>query len=125
MVVPYRAKTKGKVERPVSYVRSSFFYGRTFTSDEDLNDQAPPLARSRGQRPYAWHPEGAARRSLRARARPAAALGLAPIPILGTAARGDEAGPRLYFPVSTWNVGRWKRMPRWPEVFGEGCGLAP
>ena len=52
----------------------------------------PPLARSRGQRPYAWHPEGAARRSLRARARPAAALGLAPIPILGTAARGDEAG---------------------------------
>ena len=31
---PYRARTKGKVERPVSYVRSSFFYGRTFTSDE-------------------------------------------------------------------------------------------
>ncbi len=28
------------VERPVSYVRSSFFYGRTFTSDEDLNGQA-------------------------------------------------------------------------------------
>ena len=37
---PYRAKTKGKVERPVSYVRSNFFYGRTFTSDEDLNHQA-------------------------------------------------------------------------------------
>ncbi len=37
---PYRAKTKGKVERPVSYVRSNFFYGRTFTSDEDLNTQA-------------------------------------------------------------------------------------
>ena len=37
---PYRAQTKGKVERPVSYVRSSFFYGRTFTSDEDLNHQA-------------------------------------------------------------------------------------
>jgi transposase len=37
---PYRAKTKGKVERPVSYVRSSFFYGREFTSDSDLNDQA-------------------------------------------------------------------------------------
>ena len=89
---PYRAKTKGKVERPVSYVRSSFFYGRTFTSDEDLFRSGPPLARSRGQRPYAWHPEGAARRSLRARARPAAACGLAPIPILGTAARGDEAG---------------------------------
>ena len=37
---PYRAKTKGKVERPVSYVRRSFFYGRTFTNDEDLNHQA-------------------------------------------------------------------------------------
>ncbi len=37
---PYRAKTKGKVERPVSYVRSSFFYARTFTSDADLNHQA-------------------------------------------------------------------------------------
>ena len=37
---PYRAKTKGKVERPVSYVRSNFFYGRTFTSDDDLNHQA-------------------------------------------------------------------------------------
>ena len=37
---PYRARTKGKVERPVRYVRSSFFYGRTFTSDSDLNHQA-------------------------------------------------------------------------------------
>lgn len=37
---PYRAQTKGKIERPVSYVRSSFFYGRTFTSDADLNAQA-------------------------------------------------------------------------------------
>jgi len=37
---PYRAQTKGKVERPISYVRSSFFYGRTFTSDSDLNAQA-------------------------------------------------------------------------------------
>lgn len=37
---PYRAQTKGKVERPVSYVRQSFFYGREFTSDSDLNTQA-------------------------------------------------------------------------------------
>jgi len=36
---PYRAQTKGKVERPVGYVRSNFFYGRTFTSDDDLNHQ--------------------------------------------------------------------------------------
>jgi transposase len=37
---PYRARTKGKVERPVSYVRESFFYGRVFLNDEDLNQQA-------------------------------------------------------------------------------------
>jgi transposase len=36
---PYRAKTKGKVERPVSYLRSSFLYGRTFLGDGDLADQ--------------------------------------------------------------------------------------
>lgn len=36
---PYRAKTKGKVERPIRYLRESF-YGRTFINDEDLNAQA-------------------------------------------------------------------------------------
>lgn len=36
---PYRAKTKGKVERPVSYLRRNFFYGREFLNDGDLNDQ--------------------------------------------------------------------------------------
>ncbi len=34
---PYRAQTKGKVERPVSYIRNNFFYGRDFGSDDDLN----------------------------------------------------------------------------------------
>ena len=34
---PYRAKTKGRVERAVSYLRSSFFYGRSFRDLEDLN----------------------------------------------------------------------------------------
>jgi hypothetical protein len=37
---PYRARTKGKVERPIRYVRESFFYGRVFLNDEDLNQQA-------------------------------------------------------------------------------------
>ena len=37
---PYRAKTKGKVERPISYVRQNFFYGRSFLNDADLNAQA-------------------------------------------------------------------------------------
>jgi transposase len=37
---PYRAKTKGKVERPIGYVRQGFFYGRCFLNDADLNAQA-------------------------------------------------------------------------------------
>jgi transposase len=36
---PYRAKTKGKVERPIRYVRGNFFYGREFVGDADLADQ--------------------------------------------------------------------------------------
>jgi transposase len=36
---PYRAKTKGKVERPIRYLRESFVYARDFVSDEDLNSQ--------------------------------------------------------------------------------------
>jgi transposase len=37
---PYRAKTKGKVERPIGYLRQGFFYGRSFLNDADLNAQA-------------------------------------------------------------------------------------
>jgi len=37
---PYRAQTKGKVERPVSYIRSNFLYGRDFLGDDDLNAHA-------------------------------------------------------------------------------------
>src|SRR6266568_3567232 len=36
---PYRAKTKGKVERPFSYIRQDFFLGRSFRNLEDLNAQ--------------------------------------------------------------------------------------
>jgi transposase len=36
---PYRAQTKGKVERPIYYVRDNFVYGRTFLGDGDLDDQ--------------------------------------------------------------------------------------
>ncbi len=37
---PYRAQTKGKVERPIRYVRESFVYGREFLGDADLDAQA-------------------------------------------------------------------------------------
>lgn len=36
---PYRAKTKGKVERPFSYIRQDFFLARRFRNLEDLNTQ--------------------------------------------------------------------------------------
>jgi len=36
---PYRAKTKGKVERPFRYVREDFFLARSFRSLDDLNAQ--------------------------------------------------------------------------------------
>jgi transposase len=34
---PYRAKTKGKVERPIRYVRENFVYGREFLGDPHLD----------------------------------------------------------------------------------------
>jgi transposase len=36
---PYRAKTKGKVERMIGYLKDRFFCGRTFTDVADMNDQ--------------------------------------------------------------------------------------
>jgi transposase len=36
---PYRAKTKGKVERPFSYIRQDFFLARPFRNLDDLNGQ--------------------------------------------------------------------------------------
>ena len=36
---PYRAQTKGKVERPVRYLRDNFAYGRTFANDADLDQE--------------------------------------------------------------------------------------
>jgi transposase len=36
---PYRAKTKGKVERPFRYIREDFFLARSFRNLDDLNRQ--------------------------------------------------------------------------------------
>jgi transposase len=36
---PYRAKTKGKVERPFRYIRADFFLARRFRDLDDLNGQ--------------------------------------------------------------------------------------
>ena len=61
---PYRAKTKGKVERPFRYIREDFFLARFFRNLDDLNAQLrhwldtvanprrtpPPAGRQRGFR---------------------------------------------------------------------------
>lgn len=48
---PYRAQTKGKVERPVRYLRGNFVYGRTFLHDADLDQQRHPwLERANARR---------------------------------------------------------------------------
>lgn len=36
---PYRAKTKGKIERAIRYIKDNFVYGRFFTSISDMNIQ--------------------------------------------------------------------------------------
>ena len=51
---PYRARTKGKVERPVRYVRSSFFYGRTFTSERSLSTVVRHSGESIGEQSPVW-----------------------------------------------------------------------
>jgi len=47
---PYRAKTKGRVERAVSYLRQGFFYGRVFRDLDDLNKQVTAWLRDAANR---------------------------------------------------------------------------
>ena len=81
---PYRAQTKGKVERPIRYCRQSFFYGRTFVGDDDLNDQAAHwrdrVANVRSHRPTGEPPQRRFERDERAQLQPLAGQ---PYPRLG------------------------------------------
>ena len=52
---PYRAKTKGKVERPFSYIRKDFFLARYIPKPRRSECPAAGLARHGGQRPAARH----------------------------------------------------------------------
>ena len=56
---PYRAKTKGKVERPFRYVREDFFLARSFRNLDDLNAQFSQwLDRIRSHPPVSGHLTG-------------------------------------------------------------------
>ena len=62
---PYRAQTKGKVERPVSYIRRSFFYRTGLRVGRRSERPGAGVARQGGQRPRPRHAEGAARGPVR------------------------------------------------------------
>ena len=91
---PYRAQTKGKVERPVRYVRGNFVYGRTFLHDADLEQQRQRwLERVANVRLHGTTQRAPAR-ALRPRgALPAAAAGRAALHVAGPRPAADaDAG---------------------------------
>jgi transposase len=70
---PYRARTKGKVERAIGYVKDRFFCGRTFTDLADMNHQlAHWLSEVANQREHATTGEAPSLRLLREGLRPLA-----------------------------------------------------
>jgi transposase len=70
---PYRARTKGKVERSIGYVKDRFFCGRTFTDLADMNHQlACWLAEVANEREHATTGEAPSLRLLREGLRPLA-----------------------------------------------------
>ena len=95
--------------------------GRTFTSDEDLNDQARHWLEVANVRTHGTLKERPVDRFEHDRL---AALGLAPIPILGTAARGTKQAKAV---LPRIDVER-RPLEAYAQVaggVGEGRGLAP
>ena len=90
---PYRAQTKGKVERPVRYVRENLVYGRTFLNDADLAQQCADWLERVANVRRARHHAGAAARALRARrARAAAAAPRASLHVARARCAGGDVG---------------------------------
>ena len=82
---PYRARTKGKVERSIGYLKDRFFVGRIFTDLEDLNCQLLGwLDAVANRREHATTGERPAERLLRE--------GLSPLPATGWPAAAPPAG---------------------------------
>jgi transposase len=85
---PYRAQTKGKVERSIGYLKDRFFCGRTFTDLPDMNLQLERWIREvANEREHATTGEAPNARLLREGLRPLSAarpwhagLGLSPRP---------------------------------------------
>jgi hypothetical protein len=54
---PYRAKTKGKVERTIGFIRRSFLVGRRFSDLADANAQLAAWVREANHRRHGTHGE--------------------------------------------------------------------
>jgi transposase len=102
---PYRAKTKGKVERPIRYVRESFFYGRHFVSDADVDAQLQAwlrdVANVRCHRTTQERPQDRFEREERATLGP-----LAPRPFLSLVAPARKPRPAPAQPPPSVDVER-------------------
>ena len=86
---PYRARTKGKVERPIRYIRESFFCGWEFANDNDVNEQAVGwLEGTANLRRHATSGERPVDRDERAVLRPL---------VIRLAIAAAEAGRRVYY----------------------------
>ena len=60
---PYRAKTKGKVERPYRYIRQDFFLGRTLPRPRRPEPSSSKRGGSRSPTPASMPPPAASSRS--------------------------------------------------------------
>ena len=98
---PYRAQTKGKVERPIRYIRESFFYGRTFANDDDLNEQASRWLEGTANLRRHATTGGAPRRPLRVRR----AVGASPPGQLPLSAPRAQPGSRTEAAAPSGNRG--------------------
>jgi transposase len=96
---PYRAQTKGKVERPIRYLRGSFLYGREFVGDGDLAAQAEAwvsgVANARVHGTTREVPRVRFERDERATLQALAARPYRPLVLPGDAPRRPAAEPRL------------------------------
>ena len=82
---PYRAQTKGKVERPISYLPKELVLRPGVRLRRRPQRPDTPVARHRGQRSHPRHAEGAAGRPVRERAAAPDAIGPLVIPPRGSA----------------------------------------
>ncbi|MEZ4423051.1 MAG: IS21 family transposase [Gemmatimonadota bacterium] len=96
---PYRAQTKGKVERPVRYLRENFLYGRDFLNDADLDHQLrrwlDGVANARVHRTTREQPALRFERDERALLQPLPARPYASL-VLGAARRPRSGDTRIY-----------------------------